>query len=510
MKKWWAKVLLGLGVVLLVLWVMLLTSSIHSKSALDQYKDQLRAAGEKLNIDELLPPPVEPEKNGASLFDDASRYMGPYAVGVLGTNEPPAMRMVAPGKAMIGWQQSEIVAFLTSGFITNSWDDIERELQGEATALDLLRQAAECPQLDFGFDYKQGFITIPPYLIKMKEAALLLSPASVDALHRGDSFEAITNVHTLVSLVNGWNEPVLIFQLVRNAMLQMAVPVQWELLQATNLTDEQLAFLQRDWTKAEFVKSMDKALEMERAWESMTFQQLRTSNSPSAIFSGYPFATSSGGGSGGWFDDLKQAAKRKTSDTLWRISWSYSDELAALKGDEVLIEATRQAETNGYFRDALSERDRKLIALGLSYPSTNWLRNELDDDLLALADVKSVSHSLDRLLSMEAARRMTITAIALKRYQLRHGSWPPDLSALVPEFLPEIPRDPVDGKPLRYRPNPDGTFLLYSVGSDGKDGGGDVSPLSPRPIYWLRAPDWVWPQPATAAEIQKYYDNLPK
>ena len=106
---------------------------------------------------------------------------------------------------------------------------------------------------------------------------------------------------------------------------------------------------------------------------------------------------------------------------------------------------------------------------------------------------------------------MVITAIALKRYQLRHGALPSDLNALVPEFLSAVPRDPVDGKPLRYRLNPDGTFLLYSVGSDGMDNGGDPTPSgSSKTFYWQRGRDWVWPQPATAQEVQDYYDNLPK
>ena len=77
--------------------------------------------------------------------------------------------------------------------------------------------------------------------------------------------------------------------------------------------------------------------------------------------------------------------------------------------------------------------------------------------------------------------------------------------------LSEVPRDPVDGKPLRYRLNSDGTFLLYSIGQDYKDDGGD--PTSTAPIatfYWLRGRDWVWPQPATPQEIQYYYGHPPK
>ena len=113
----------------------------------------------------------------------------------------------------------------------------------------------------------------------------------------------------------------------------------------------------------------------------------------------------------------------------------------------------------------------------------------------------------------EAARQMTIAAIALKRYQLKHGNYPPDLNSLVPEFLPAVPLDPVDGQPLLYRRNADGTFLLYSVGENGVDDAGDPSlekGVTSSNYGWQNphALDWVWPQPATPEEIQKYY-SLP-
>jgi hypothetical protein len=65
---------------------------------------------------------------------------------------------------------------------------------------------------------------------------------------------------------------------------------------------------------------------------------------------------------------------------------------------------------------------------------------------------------------------------------------------------------------MRYHPNADGTYLLYSVGENGVDDGGNPS-LEPGVtgsyLHWQNnhALDWVWPQPATAAEIQKYYEE---
>jgi hypothetical protein len=103
----------------------------------------------------------------------------------------------------------------------------------------------------------------------------------------------------------------------------------------------------------------------------------------------------------------------------------------------------------------------------------------------------------------------------LKRYQLKHGNYPADLISLVPEFIPAVPLDPVDGQPLRYRLNADGTFLLYSVGENGKDDGGNPAlekGVTSASFNWqnIHALDWVWPQPATAEEIQKYYEEQGK
>ena len=93
----------------------------------------------------------------------------------------------------------------------------------------------------------------------------------------------------------------------------------------------------------------------------------------------------------------------------------------------------------------------------------------LSESIVTLAGV------VRKVMRVEAAKQIVVTAIGLKRYQLKHGNYPPNLDSLVPEFLSVIPTDPVDGKPLNYRLKADGTFLLYSVGENGKDDGGDPS-----------------------------------
>jgi len=118
-------------------------------------------------------------------------------------------------------------------------------------------------------------------------------------------------------------------------------------------------------------------------------------------------------------------------------------------------------------------------------------------------------------VKFESVRALVVTAIALKRYQLQHGMWPETLDALLPAYLSEVPIDPMSGKPLRYHANTDGTYLLYSVGENGKDDGGNAA-LEPgaksSSLYWLNLQtlDRVWPQPATEAEIKDYYEHAEK
>jgi hypothetical protein len=102
-----------------------------------------------------------------------------------------------------------------------------------------------------------------------------------------------------------------------------------------------------------------------------------------------------------------------------------------------------------------------------------------------------------RTSCVETERRLAMTAIAIARFSQKNERPPAALDALVPEFLGTLPRDCMSGQPLCYRRNPDGTFVLYSVGEDGKDDGGDSSFAHSDPKLGLwQGRDAVWPSPA--------------
>jgi hypothetical protein len=70
-----------------------------------------------------------------------------------------------------------------------------------------------------------------------------------------------------------------------------------------------------------------------------------------------------------------------------------------------------------------------------------------------------------------AELRSAVAGLAAERYRLKYARWPDTLDALVPEFLPAVPADPYDGRPLRYRRLPEGV-VVYSLGPDKQDDGG--------------------------------------
>jgi hypothetical protein len=118
---------------------------------------------------------------------------------------------------------------------------------------------------------------------------------------------------------------------------------------------------------------------------------------------------------------------------------------------------------------------------------------------------------LGRAAEAEAERRILLTAFALERYRAKHGAYPSTLAALAPDFLKTVLVDFMDGQPLRYRLRNDGRFLLYSVGLDCVDDGGEIALEGwPSPAMAVaRVADFnvvptgdiVWPYPASTAAV---------
>jgi hypothetical protein len=75
---------------------------------------------------------------------------------------------------------------------------------------------------------------------------------------------------------------------------------------------------------------------------------------------------------------------------------------------------------------------------------------------------------------------------ALERYRLAHVKYPETLNELVPQFIDKLPHDIIGGQSLEYRRTADGQFVLYSVGWNETDDGGQLS------LFPYDKGDWCW------------------
>jgi hypothetical protein len=412
------------------------------------------------------------------------------------------MHMTAPGQALIGWQQPDIRDRATS----NTWEQVEEAIEKERPGLQLLQQIVERPNLDFHLDYKQGAFLLLPHLSRLKQSAQKLSISSLCELRRSDTDSATKEIRAILALVKGMeHEPLPISQLVRIAIVHIAFAAQWELLQSKNVTDGQLTALGRDWDQLEFLRSGEAALAMERAMVEGMLSQMRRSSAEFRRYSG-GWGGTAWVGPGPGANSLEKLAGLtvvKAREMQWRTAWSYPDQMRTLQGEQALVESFRLAREKGSFIEALHLNDRKMRELGIELFSEKYDGGSgvFNDDLRTLfsQSILSLQRLLYRELNAEVARSLAITGLALKRYQLKNGAYPSALAQLVPDFLPGVPRDPVDGQPLRYRLAADGAFVLYSIGEDGKDDGGDptsASEAKSKSIPWQKGRDLVWPQPA--------------
>lgn len=491
---------------------MMMTVRFQPENEVAAYKKFLREHGEKLEISEVLPPPVPPESNSVAAVEEAFRLFGSSYAKL-----PDAMKMIAPGKALVGWRQPDA----RGDDFTNSWDDFSADMAADQPAIELLHQVLKRPRLDFQLDYKNGFSLLVPQLVPLRRSAQVLMGATVCDLHNGDTGAATTNILTLLELVQkNEAEGVLISHLVRIAMTAIVVVPTWELLQATNVTDAQLDAVQQGWEQMDLISDAEHAFEMERAWGLNEVQKSRASHEEfQKLFGPATFGVAYGGSSSGgtWPFDLEALTEKPRyalAEVMWRSSWSYTDELRMLQSEQIILEALRAMQTNRsqFYKADYDAMTTRLSASGVTNVGEAFFQALKIPDLSGLFSSGGLGRAVERMIQVEAAGHLTVAAIALKRFQLQHGKWPETLGELVPEFISAMPIDPYDGKSLRYHPNVDGTYLLYSIGDDGVDDGGNPTNAASgsSSLYWQRARDWVWPQPATPAEVQSFYEHPPK
>jgi hypothetical protein len=185
---------------------------------------------------------------------------------------------------------------------------------------------------------------------------------------------------------------------------------------------------------------------------------------------------------GGWSDLLAQASRDPIDDwdaALKNANRRYKRLVAALRNPDRAARERKlarvEADLNALFQKVVDSR-----VLAPNRPggkATPRERGQAVGDLmmwlvrpgwLARPGVRTVQQNVD--LARQTQDNLWL-AFALAWYQRDHGRYPPKLAALAPRYLKRIPGDLFSGKALIYRPARN-SFLVYSVGLNGKDEGG--------------------------------------
>jgi hypothetical protein len=379
---------------------------------------------------------------------------------------------------------------------------VEQVLATNQARLDSACAAALAGPIHFPLAAKHGSSMLLVHLAPLKNLSQALAARMVVELREERYSAAWTNLLALSRLTSAWEpEATEVSHLVRFTLARTAWKAAWQALQAHNWTEEQLIALEREWEAPDFFKGLPETVAFTRASTVDTCIRERQTPPPP----GTPLK-----------DTLENAFQRPASlvtdvkyrweRAQYRATGTYEDE------HDLLV----------FFRDRELELRKAITA-------STWLQMRVLPGVTNAVPFRSKHHStmqamlnsrqialriqlegkslLGRAAETEARRRLVIAAIGLERYRVRHGSYPKELQSVVPDVLKSVPVDFMDGGPLRYRLSLPGAFVLYSVGLDCVDEGGEFSlaKKTPRGYPKLDAfdgPDMIWPRAASDSETQ--------
>jgi hypothetical protein len=364
----------------------------------------------------------------------------------------PAWEVGPPGAGAPERSLAEVLGDLKPNEVLNEKERaaVRAEVERAADAITEARKLADQPRGRFAITYSKDFIsTLMTGVQDAREAAHLLSYDALSRAQDGDLRGAAVSCRALVNAGRAiGDEPTLIAALVRMALRAIAVGQSERVLGQGALPDEDLASLQKAFEEEAEERLFPVALRGERGGMDRFMQALQRGDL-----------------------SVKQMQGLTAGRPASSPRWFAEEKLLYLPG----------AVTNS--RAAMLERMNRLVEISKLPPEEQAAPlAEMQASLpRQLVLVRELEPAVEKVAGAErrtlAQLRCAATALAAERYRLKHGRWPESLADLKGEFLRDVPADPFDGKPLRYRRDGEGV-VVYAVGPDGKDDGGDRATLN--------------------------------
>ncbi|MGO8766287.1 MAG: hypothetical protein ACLQSR_14265 [Limisphaerales bacterium] len=478
-----------------------------------KFKHQWEAKGEHFDYASVVPPPVPDDQNFAlapvvassyaAWFDKSGHRVEPYD-----TNVVNRLRMVAEDYAynrgqtptngnwqratltdLRGWQDYyRMIATKTNEFPVPSQPrspaaDVLLALSKYDSTIEELQLSSQQPYSRFPLNYDQDppYDVVVPHLAALKQCSLVLRLRAIAEMQDGQSDKALADVKLMLRLIDSiQTEPFLISHLVRLAMMQITLQPIYEGLAEHKWSDAQLAELDSDLAKLDFLADYEFSMRGERALAIASVDYFRRHQNRREIEE--------------FFDMISEDENGQPSNADFLIpllylipsGWFYQNELAV-------------AQLQQQWLLRIVDPEKHLVSPGMVNQVSARVANQKTTlhNLFVHGLAPALGSSVIKFTYAQVDVDLARVAIALERYRLAHGNYPDSLDALAPQFMQEVPHDIINGEPLHYQKTDDWQFILYSVGWNETDDGGTVAyHQGSSQTVDINQGDWVWRYPA--------------
>jgi len=341
--------------------------------------------------------------------------------------------------------------------------------EGRRAVLDQITEAARRPRAQHDLRYADGPNALLPHLAIHKSMAGKLRTRSAARVAAGDTAGAAEDIDTILRLAELTGEdPVLIGYLVRVAIQSSAFSAFWDGTLQHAWSDAQLAAFQQRFEGLKQRDSLVKAFRGERLFGKTCFELMREGRlDPDTLGA---MESDESGNSFGW--------------GLVPRAWLLQNQAYHSKVLDQVVGALQRCDPERGIASKGSIWETERVEQTVFNTAGRRFHPYRIFTHLLLPGLAKVHAKADRSLTTS---RLAITVAGLERHRLATGRYPKSLDDLVPKWVPTVPLDPMDGQPLRYRLNADGTFTVYGIGPNHSDDNGVFESQQGQDL------DWAWP-----------------
>lgn len=464
--RWLIRVVIALVVLVLAFYG---EENWRGKHAWEKYRHDREAKGDRFDRAAIVPPPVPDAENFAATPVFAELFPKPPKHPRLEAIKLPNCNTDASGDWRMG--RVENLTIWQKAF---SNDNLLAALSKYDPILNEITEASHRPKCRFPLPLYTDPVNLElPHLSYFRPVARAYRLRALAELSVGQSDAALSDVQTSLRLANAFESLSMSF-IFQTAVLTITLQPVWEGLAAHRWTDAQLATLQSEFEQLDQFAAYSKSIQGNRLYTYFLGCSLAEQPAKLAVL------LPDGGGGDSYESKLVRAAK-----IISRIApkgWWYQNML------------TIDRFYTAVYLPAVDWEQRRISPVSIKNITEPDKKQTTPYNFLYMVVIYGDTSIAKRVAQSQTALDQAAVACALERYRLAKGAVPERLDALVPAFIAKVPHDVIDGQPLRYRRTAADQFVLYSVGWNETDDGGQIvmaeGNYPPRPDP--DKGDWVW------------------